>query len=218
MLTIGLVLFGYLLGSIPTAYLAARLLGGLDLREYGSGTVSGSGVARAVASWAIVPVGLCDVAKAALPTWLGLRLGLGLAPAVLAGLAAAVGHDWPLYLGFKGGRGISTFLGLLLVVYPWGFPWLVAAVAIGWLAHATPVLALVGIAGLPLLSWAAGRPATVTWACLAMLALTIAKRLEANRSPLPRDPRARRRVWRNRLLLDRDTDSWEAWVLRRPAA
>ncbi len=89
MATIGLVLFGYLLGSIPTAYLAGRLLGGLDLREYGSGTVSGSGVARHVAPWTIVPVGLCDVGKAALPAWLAVRLGLGLVSAVLAGLAAA---------------------------------------------------------------------------------------------------------------------------------
>jgi len=101
-----IVVLGYLLGSIPLAYIAGRLLKGIDLRQYGSGTVSGSGVYQHVAKWAIVAVGLFDIAKAAFPTWLGLELGLGLSVALAAGLAAVVGHNWPLYLGFKGGRGL----------------------------------------------------------------------------------------------------------------
>ena len=216
MATIGLVLLGYLLGSIPTAYIAGRLLKGLDLREYGSGTVSGTGVYYHVARWAIVPVGLCDVAKAAFPAWLGLRLGLGLPAAVLGGLAAAVGHDWPLYLGFKGGRGLSTFMGALLPLFPWGFPWLLAAMAIGRLLGATAVAALVGVLLLPFFSWLTGQPGPVTAACLAMAGLTVVKRLEANGSPLPKEAAARKRVWLNRLLLDRDTSSWEVWMFRRP--
>ena len=216
MLTICLVLFSYLLGSIPTAFLAGKMIKGLDLRQYGSGTVSGTGVYNHVARWAVVPVRLFDVAKAAVPTWLGLRFRLGLPAAVSAGLAAAVGHNWPLYLGFRGGRGISTFMGTLLVVFPWGFPWLLAALAIGRLLGATAVLALFGIALLPLLTWATGQPSAVTGACLAMLVLTVLKRLEGNRAPLPEGPAERQRVCLNRLLLDRDTRSRDAWMLRRP--
>ncbi len=214
--TLALMLFGYLLGSVPTAFVAGRALKGLDLREYGSGTVSGTGVYYHVARWAIVPVGLLDIAKAALPAWLGLRVGL--AAAVLGGLAAAVGHVWPLYLGFRGGRGVSPFLGTLLVVFPWGFPWLLVAMAVGRLMRATGVGTLLGIGLLPFLASAAGRPPEVTCGCLAMVVLTVIKRLEANRSPLPAEPEARRRVLLNRLLLDRDTASWEAWMLRKPRA
>ena len=74
--TLLLVLVGYLLGSIPTAYLAGLWLKGIDLRKYGSGTVSGSMVWEHVARWAVIPVGIFDLLKASFPTWLALRLGL----------------------------------------------------------------------------------------------------------------------------------------------
>jgi len=64
----------------------------------------------------------CSISfKGAGPTWLGLQLGLGDMIAVTAGMAAVAGHNWPLYLGFTGGRGLSTFGGILLVIFPSGF-------------------------------------------------------------------------------------------------
>ncbi|MFQ5813208.1 MAG: glycerol-3-phosphate acyltransferase, partial [Anaerolineae bacterium] len=146
-----LIVASYLLGAVPTAYIAGRLLKGLDLRQYGSGSVSGTGVYYHVARWAVVPVGLLDLTKAALPTWLGTHLGLGLPAALLAGLAAVVGHNWPIWLNFKGGRGIGPFMGLLLIVFPWGFPWLLGSLALGRLLGETAVGALLGLITLPLL-------------------------------------------------------------------
>ena len=90
-----LAVAGYLIGSIPTSYLAGRWARGIDIREYGSGTVSGSMAWEHVAHWSIVPVGLFDILKAALPVWLGIRLGVGEVAATFAGLAAVAGHNWP---------------------------------------------------------------------------------------------------------------------------
>jgi len=211
-----LIAAGYLLGSIPAAYLVSRWSKGLDLRRYGSGTLSGSMVWEHVARWAILPVGLFDLGKAALPAWLGLRFGLGLPAAAAAGLAAVAGHNWPLYLGFIGGRGLSCFLGLLLVLFPWGALWLLAFLAAGWRLGDSAPWALAGLLTLPLLAHAIGGPEVVAPAVGAMLLLTLAKRLEANRRPLPPPGPEWRRVILRRLFLDRDTASHAEWIRRRP--
>ncbi len=212
-----LVLGGYLLGSIPTAYLVGRWLGKLDLRHYGSGTVSGSMVFEHVARWAVVPVGLFDMAKAAFPAWLALQLELGMPTAAAAGLAAVAGHNWPVYLHFTGGRGLGTFMGMLLPIFPWGFPWMLLFLAVGWRLGDSAPWALVGLVTLPILSALSGGPDVVAPATAVMLLLTLFKRLEANRRPLPLpgDPE-RRRVIVRRLLLDRDIASHPDWIRRTP--
>ena len=210
------VLGGYLLGSIPTAYLAGKWLGKLDLRRYGSGTVSGSMVYEHVARWAVVPVGLFDMAKAAFPAWLALYLGLGMPTAAAAGLAAVAGHNWPIFLRFTGGRGLGTFMGLLVVIFPWGFPWLLAFLALGWRLGDSAPWALVGLVTLPLFSYLISGPSVVAPATGVMLLLTLAKRLEANRRPLPPPGPERRRVILRRLLLDRDIASHSEWIRREP--
>jgi glycerol-3-phosphate acyltransferase PlsY len=211
-----LVVAGYLLGSTPTAYLASRWLKGVDLRRYGSGTVSGSMVWEHVTRWAVVPVGLFDVGKAALPAWLGLRLGVGMPVAAAAGLAALAGHNWPLYLHFTGGRGLGCFMGVLLVIFPWGVPWVLAFLAIGFLLGDSAPFALSSLLTLPLLAAAVDGPAVVAPATGAMLLLTLAKRLEANRRPLPPPGPERWRVVLRRLFLDRDIASHPEWIQRQP--
>lgn len=214
--TILLIVFGYLLGSIPAAYVAGRWLRGVDIRRYGSGTVSGSMVWDHVAPWAVIPVGLFDVAKAWLPAWIGISLGLGVPISAAAGLAAAVGHNWPIFLRFTGGRGLGCFLGVWLAIYPWGAAWMLGILAVGWLLGDSAPWALAGIGTLPLFAgWMGGLP-TVGPIALAMLLITLAKRLEANRRPLPEAGPERTRVLLRRLFLDRDIGSHRDWIRREP--
>lgn len=211
-----LIIGGYLLGSIPTAYLVGRWLKGRDVRQYGSGTVSGSVIWEHVARWAVVPVGLFDVFKAALPAWLALQLDLGMAVAAAAGLAAVVGHNWPIFLRFTGGRGLGTFMGVLLVIFPLGFPWILAFLAVGFFLGDSAPWALAGMVSLPLFAYLVGGPSVVAPTTGAMLLITLLKRLEANRRPLPPSGQERRRVILRRLFLDRDVASHVDWLQRRP--
>jgi glycerol-3-phosphate acyltransferase PlsY len=209
------IVAGYLMGSIPFAYLAGRLLRGIDIRRYGTKTVGGSNVYENVSKPAVVVVGVLDMAKAGLATWLGIRLGLGLPAALASGLAAVAGHNWPLSLGFHGGRGIGTCLGILTVVFPLGFVWMLLFLLIGWLLN-NAMLPLLGFITLAALSHFTGQSIAMTLAVVGMFLLTIAKRLEANRAPLPPTREEKRAVLLRRLLLDRDIEDWQVWAHRKP--
>jgi len=170
-----------------------------------------------IARWAVVPVGLFDVAKAALPAWLALQFDLGMGVAVVSGIAAAIGHNWPVFLHFTGGRGLSTFLGLLLVVFPWGIPWVLVPLAIGYFFFKdSPPFALFSMLTLPIFAYCLHGSAVVVWGTILMLILTIVKRLEANGRPLPTDRTARQQVLLRRLILDRDIRSHQEWIGREP--
>lgn len=208
------ILLGYLSGSIPFAYLAGRLLRGIDIRRYGTQNVGGSNVYENVSKPAMVIVGILDMAKAGLPAAIGLRLGLPLETSLAAGLTAVIGHNWPLTLRFHGGRGLSPSLGVLVAVFPLGFLWALAFIAVGWLFNNAAVT-LAGFFTLPIFALLRGQPAVIAWATGAMFVLTSIKRLEANRAPLPPGPE-RWRVLARRLLLDRDIEDWQTWAHRRP--
>jgi len=119
----GMLLAAYLIGSIPFSLLIARWVGGIDLRQHGSGNVGATNVARTLGlKWGIVAL-LLDALKGLLPTW---GLPLLLFPSgdahthaqVACGLAAIIGHMFPCWLGFRGGKGVATALGVVLVIAP----------------------------------------------------------------------------------------------------
>ena len=114
---IALIVFAYLLGSIPTGYVLAKF-GGVDLRQVGSGNVGATNVARAVGKWQGVLTLLADAVKGMLPAAIGLSMTLQ--PAMIAAVASAafLGHLYPLFLKFRGGKGVATGLGALLVIAP----------------------------------------------------------------------------------------------------
>jgi len=209
------VLCGYLLGSIPFAYIVIKILRGIDIRLYGTRNVGGSNVFENVSRPAVVVVGVLDMAKAGFAYWMGMKLNLGLAVSLASGLAAVVGHDWPLYLRFHGGRGLSACLGVLVVAFPLGFVWTLLMTAMGYLFRKNAAITLAGFVTLPALAHYTGQPRALVWATLGMLLLIILKRLEANREPLP-PGRERWEVLARRLLLDRDIEDWKSWAHRRP--
>lgn len=154
------ILLGYLLGSISGSLLIGRLRG-IDIRQQGSGNAGGTNAFRTQGVWFALGVILVDVGKSALAAWVG---GQGIADgshalrvALLAGAAAAAGHVWPLYFGFRGGKGVAAVLGVLLVLWPLG-----AAVMVGVILL---VLATTGYVGLgSILSGVALVPAAMRFA------------------------------------------------------
>jgi glycerol-3-phosphate acyltransferase PlsY len=116
---------GFLLGSIPTGYIAGRRMRGIDLRAHGSGNLGSTNVYRTLGVGAAIAVVLVDVGKGALAVWLGSRgwprveQVADLVPLV-SGLAAIVGHSFSPWVGFRGGKGVATAAGAFLTLAPWG--------------------------------------------------------------------------------------------------
>jgi len=113
------IVIGYLLGSVPTAYILTRLVTGKDIRTLGGGNVGGLNVYREVGLLPAFLVGLLDLAKGAaavaIAHWL---LEVSLPFVLAAALAAVAGHNWMLFLKFTGGKGMASAIGALAVLFP----------------------------------------------------------------------------------------------------
>lgn len=112
-----LVAVAYLLGAIPSGYVLGRLAG-VDIRSAGSGNVGATNVARVVGKRQGILTLLIDVAKGVLPVIVGRRLNLPELTIACAGIAAFLGHLYPIYLRFQGGKGVATALGVFLALAP----------------------------------------------------------------------------------------------------
>jgi glycerol-3-phosphate acyltransferase PlsY len=126
---IAVVVAAYLIGSVPSAYLASRFLAGADPRRVGSSSMGGMNVLRNVGVLPGVLTAVGDVAKGYVAVRLASAAGVSPLAVAAAGIAAVAGHDWMLFMGFRGGKGIATSLGAYLAMLPWAA--LVLAVAIG---------------------------------------------------------------------------------------
>lgn len=113
-----LVAAAYLSGSIPFGLLASQALGGVDVRRYGSGNIGTANVLRTVGKKAAAFTLAGDILKGFVPVLVARLLGVPEAFVLLVGLAAIVGHDWSLFLSFKGGKGVATSFGVLFGVLP----------------------------------------------------------------------------------------------------
>jgi acyl phosphate:glycerol-3-phosphate acyltransferase len=109
----------YLLGAVPTSYLAARLFRGIDLREHGSRNLGATNLYRVLGWRYAVPVGLLDAAKGLVPVLVfAPRVSTSELFALICGLVAVVGHVFSVFVGFKGGKGVATAAGVMLGLTP----------------------------------------------------------------------------------------------------
>lgn len=109
---------GYLIGAVPTAYIAGRLIRGVDIRQVGDGNAGAANVFHELGHRVGITVGIVDAAKGALAIVLAQLAGLSQIWVMFTGVAAVIGHNWPVYIGFRGGRGEATALGALLALIP----------------------------------------------------------------------------------------------------
>lgn len=156
------IVIGYLLGSIPSAYLATRLVSGRDIRQMGGGNVGGLNVCREVGPWPALAAGIVDVGKGAaavaIAYWL---LDLSSSPAfmMLAGIASVVGHNWMVFLKFSGGKGMGATFGALAVLllvygYPQGLLIFIGIILVPFIITRNVALSMsVGLVALPFIIW-----------------------------------------------------------------
>jgi glycerol-3-phosphate acyltransferase PlsY len=176
LITLPLLLAGYLLGSIPSGYLAGRWLAGLDIRREGSGSTGATNVLRVVGKGPALVVFLVDVLKGSAAVLLAKAVldpfGVGV---VLAGLAALAGHIWPVWLGWKGGKAVATGLGMLLgLTWPVGLACFGIFLAVLSLSRIVSLSSVVAALSLPLLmlGWFANQGLGLRWPYLALALLT----------------------------------------------
>lgn len=164
----------YLLGSVPFGIIIGKTLYGIDPRTVGSGNIGTANSMRAFGRTGAVLVLLGDALKGAIPTYVALRLFDDPWITAGVGLATVVGHNWSMFLRFKGGKGVATTLGVVIVLS------LLAAVAFGavWLATAaitrySSLASMLGSAAVPLMMYARGDPLPYVWYGIIALALVL---------------------------------------------
>jgi len=157
--SVGLIALGYLIGSVPTGLMLVRWLAGTDIRDHGSGNMGTVNVLRVAGPAVAAIVLVADMLKGFVPVWLAIDRGAGSWIIVLCGLAAIAGHNWSVFLRFRGGRGIATSFGVLL-----GLSLKVALIAAAvWiivvaLTRYASLGSLLAVISVPVALWRTGAP------------------------------------------------------------
>jgi len=154
-----IVTLGSLLGSLPTAYVAGRMVRGIDIRRIGDGNMGAANAFRQLSPGVGIVVGIIDATKGATAVLIAQAVGLPLLLVLTTGTAAVVGHNWPVFLGFRGGRGEATTIGVLLATIP--LPVLIVAgpaIAAHFIFRDTTKAAAFVFVPLPLVCWWLGLP------------------------------------------------------------
>ena len=217
-----LTLGAYLLGSVPAAYLAARWSRGIDIRQCGDGNVGSTNLMRLTSKRVAIPVVIFDLGKGALMVWIAQLLGLDITQQAVVGLAAIIGHNWPVFLRFNGGRGILTTLGVISILVPW-LGLIVLVIAYGLAPfHQLAVGVFLAVIFAPIAAWFLSQPLGVTdrlplaLGFLAIFLIVVIRRLTAPRTVFTASV-TQGQLLVNRLLFDRDIRDRQAWIKQRPS-
>ncbi len=215
-----LIIVGYLFGSFPLSYLAGKSRG-IDLRKQGTQQVGGGNLWRMTSRKLGLAIGIFDFLKGMLMVWIASLLDLDAGQQMVVGLAVIVGHNWPVFLKFHGGRGIATLLGIAIIlpiindISPW--PTVIAAgvvIIITIIIRSSPLPVLLGAASLPLTIWLFGAEEAVIMAFLVIFLIIVIKRLMAQPS-MEAATISKRRLYINRLFFDRDIADKNMWLHRK---
>ena len=187
MLEIFCLLIGYCLGSIPSGFLAGKWLANIDLRGIGSGSTGATNVLRHVGKWPALIVFLIDVSKGAIPVLIAKSFLLNDYLQVLIGLSALIGHIWPIWLKWKGGKAVATGLGVLFgLAWPVGLACLGIFLTVLSLSKIVSLSSVIAALSLPLLMLSTFHGDSFRPSYLALSLVTMAIVLWRHRSNIQR--------------------------------
>jgi glycerol-3-phosphate acyltransferase PlsY len=198
------IIIAYLLGAIPFAYIAGRWKKGMDIRHTGGGNVGATNVLREVGTGAGLLVLAADILKGALAVFVAKWFGVSTLIIFIAGLAAVIGHNWSIFIGFGGGKGGATTIGVFFALVP-----IYTAAAFGVMvvvAFLTSNLRLsmaAGFIALPFLLWGFGESGSII-AYSAGLPLLAGLRMIPSIIKGAKDPQARKN-----FIVDKDYTPWQ---------
>jgi len=214
-----LIICAYILGAVPVSYLVARARG-IDLRKHGTRQVGSGNLWRMTSRKFGLIIGLFDFTKGLIMVVIAYALGMDIAGQVVVGLATVVGHNWPVFLQFHGGRGAATTLGIVIIIPAvndsTALPAVIALsiVVVGTvLVRSSSLPVLLAAASLPATYWAFQDDTATIMAFLAVFLVLAIKRLTAQ--PMSEELTiSKKHVLLNRFLFDRDIRDRKAWMFQ----
>jgi len=199
------IVIAYLLGSIPFAYIAGKLLKGIDIRQVGGGNIGAVNTAREIGLVPGLLVLVADIAKGSLAIIIALRLDLSLVLVFGAGFAAVLGHNWPVFLKFRGGKGAATTIGVLFALVPLEFAISLALIlAVIVVTSNVRLAVVVGLAVLPFIIWQINGSGMLITYSAAMFLFLCARSVSDTREAMARASDKRS------LIFDREYHFWQS--------
>lgn len=174
------IIVSYFIGSLPTGYLAAKLVKGVDIRTIGSGSIGATNVRRLLGQGWAVFVALVDMLKGALALLLAAHTGTASSPELLAlsAFAVVIGHNYPVWLKFKGGKGVATTYGTMFFVWPYNSFAIVLMCGAVWYgvmkaSRYVSLASMLSLASMPIFFWMLDAPIAFTCLAAALALLSI---------------------------------------------